>query len=171
MLYVPPISDYRPFYIQFDGGNAIDIKDTFKVIVKTHDYPMSMKVKDPYKNQWYDEHGDDEYIGQDGLFVEAFTFKMECVMFAKAGSTDVAIEELRAGISAFQRKLLSGSFKTYDSWTGFGFRSVRLSEFPMPGTGAYDVKSGMTRVIFTVTLKVNDPVTHMTLSNGKIVEG
>lgn len=171
MLYVPPISVYKPFYIQFENGSAIDILDTYRVIVKTHDYPTGRKVKEPYKNQWKDEHGDDEYIPESGLLFEAFTFKMECAIFAKGLSMDSAIVQLRDGMRAFINALASGAFCTYDAWTGFGFRNVRLQEFREPGNDAYSVKDSMTRLIFTVVLKVNDPATHMVLSNGSIVEG
>ena len=65
----------------------------------------------------------------------------------------------------------------FDSWTGFGFQKVRLSQFPMPSDGNFDVfrtRMGSTtteyaRVIFTVEFKVNDPVTQMILDNGAIV--
>ena len=171
MLYVPPISDYLPFYIQFSTGNAIDIKSQYSVVVKAHDYPFSLKVKEPYKNDYKDEHGDDEYIGPNGLYMQAFTFKLQCVMFAKANSKQAAISDLNAGIRAFRDALKSGSFKTVDSWTGFGFKDVRLEEFPMPDNDAYDVYDGMTRIIFSVVLKVNDPITHMVLSGNNIVEG
>ena len=170
MLYIPPISDYRSFYIQFATGNALDVLTTFSVVVKTHDYPMAYKVKEPYKNQWKDENGDDEYIGTNGLYIEAFTFKLECAMFAKGVSMDTAIADLNEGIRAFRAVLSNGFFKTYDSWTGFGFKDVRLSEFPDPGQDAYDVVDGMARVIFNVSLKVNDPVTHMVKSGNNIVD-
>lgn len=172
MLYVPPIRDYKPFYIQVGTAQtATDIKDTYKVVVKTHDYPSYRKPKEPYKNDWKDEHGDDEYVAQ--MFYEAFTFKAECVMLA-SGST--ARADLKAGVLAFQNAL-SGEFKVYDSWTGFGFQHVRLSQFPIPTDGNYDVfeaRIGNTiqeyaRVIFTVEFKVNDPVTQMKLQNNNIV--
>ena len=174
MLYVPPIRDYKPFYIQSGTAQtATDIKDTYSVVVKTHDYPSFRKPKEPYKNNWFDEHGDDEYLAQ--MYYEAFTFKAECVMFASGSG---ARADLAAGVRAFQNAL-AGEFSIYDDWTGFGFKGVRLSQFQMPSDGnfsAFRVKAGSTtteytRVIFTVELKVNDPVTRMVYSNGAIVQG
>ena len=57
MLYVPPIrGEYHPFYIQLSGSNsAVDVKSTYSVIIKTHDYPSFRKPKEPYKNDWKDE--------------------------------------------------------------------------------------------------------------------
>ena len=173
MLYVPPIRDYKPFYIQSGSASvATDIKEAYKVVVKTHDYPSYRKPKEPYKNDWKDENGDDEYLAQ--MYYDAFTFKAECVMFA-SGAT--ARADLKAGVLAFQTAI-HGEFSTYDSWTGFGFRSVRLSQFQMPSNGDFDVfrvKSGdtvteYTRLIFTVEFKVNDPVTQMVLSGNAIVQ-
>ena len=174
MLYVPPIRDYKPFYIQVGTAQtATDIKDTYKVVVKTHDYPSYRKPKEPYKNDWKDENGDDEYTAE--MYYESFTFKAECVMLA-SGAT--ARADLKAGIRAFQ-EALTGEFKVFDSWTGFGFQKVRLSQFPMPSDGNFDVfrtRMGSTtteyaRVIFTVEFKVNDPITPMVLSGGAIVQG
>lgn len=169
MLYVPPIrGEYHPFYVQLSGSNsATDVKTAYSVIIKTHDYPSFRKPKDPYKNDWKDENGDDEYTAQ--MFYQAFTFKAECVMFAKGLTEDAAIADLKTGMLAFMDALSSAEFKTYDGWTGFGFQKVRLSEFRMPGSGDYDTMDGMSRVIFTVEFKVNDPITKMKLQNGAIV--
>lgn len=169
MLYVPTISDYKPFYIQFDGGAAKDILNEYKVVVRAHEYPLTLKVKEPYKNEWKDEHGDEEYIGQSGLYLQAFTYKLKCAMFANGLTLDYAISDLKSGVRAFQNALLGGFFKTYDSWTGFGFQNVRVSEFPLPENSDYRVWGESARVLFTVTLKVNDPKTLMRLSSGSIV--
>lgn len=169
-LFVPPISDYKPFYIQFATGAAKNILTEYSVVIKAHDYPSAFRAKEPYKNQWKDENGDEEYISPDGLFVEAFTFKLECAMFARGASEAAAIEDLKTGIRAFQNALKGGFFKTYDAWTGFGFQDVRLVEFPTPSENAYSSWDDATRVIFSVTVKVNDPVTLMKLQNGSIVE-
>ena len=181
MLYVPPISDYQPFYVQLASGTAKNIMTDYKVVIKTHDYPAAFKVKEPYKNQWKDEHGDDEYIGSSGLYLEAFTMKLECAMFASNSTLAGAIDDLKAGVRVFQNALLGGFFKTYDSWTGYGFQNVRLVEFPMPAQDAYrawdetrptnpsSTKDYKARVIFTVTIKINDPKTLMKLQDGSIV--
>lgn len=170
MLYAPFISDYKPFYMQFATGTAVNILDTYKVVVKTHDYPMALKPKDVYNNDWKDRHGDDEYIGANGLYFEAFTFTLECAMFAEGETEQQAINYLNDGVRAFRSALSSGFFKTYDAWTGFGFQKVRLAEFPMPSNDAYDVWGKGCRVIFEVKLKVNDPVTHMVLVGQQILE-
>ncbi len=170
MLYVPSISDYKPFYVQFSTGVAVNVLDTYKVVVKTHDYPMALKPKAVYKNDWKDRHGDDEYIGDEGLYFEAFEFTLECAMFAEGETEQEAIEYLNAGVRAFRSALSQGFFKTYDSWTDFGFQNVRVADFPMPSKDAYDVWGNGCRIIFQVKLKVNDPVTHMVLVGQQILD-
>lgn len=173
MLYVPSISDYKPFYIQLETGFAIDILTNNSVIVRSQDYPATLKVKEPYKNQWKDQHGDEEYLPQGGLKFEAFTLKLDCVMFARNSTDALAITDLHNGIRAFQNLLSRGFMRIYDAYTGYGFREVRLQEFPNPEDGAYSVWNGCTRVLFQVVLKVNDPATSMKYSaaNNLIVEG
>lgn len=165
-LYVPKISDYKPFYIQRPGEVIKDIKDVFSVVVKTHDYPMELTPKEVYKNDWLDGNGVEEYIGPNGLYFQPFTFRLECVMFSRrSGDDEGAIIDLRNGIRNFRTFLSHGLFKTYDVWTGFGFQNVRLDGFPMPDSDNYDVWNDMARIIFDVRLKVNDPITRMVLTN------
>jgi len=172
MLYVPSISDYKPFYIQLETGFAIDILKDYSVIVRSQDYPSSLKVKEPYKNQWKDQHGDEEYIAPEGLKYDAFTYKLECAMFARNNTEALAIADLKNGMRAFQNLLSQGFLKTYDAYTGYGFRQVRLQEFPTPEAGAFSVWNNCTRILFQVVLKVNDPATSMiyNAANNFIVE-
>lgn len=182
MLYVPPISDYKPFYIQLSNWLAAkDIMTEYSVIIKTHPYPANFKVKEPYKNQWLDEHGDEEYIGSAGLYLEPFTMTLECVMFATNTTFAAAVADLKNGIRTFQNALLgAGQFKIYDAWNDYGFQNVRLSEFAPQSSESYDAwgdtipsatpsTSYKARAIFSLTLKINDPKTLMKLSNGAIV--
>ena len=173
MLYVPSISDYKPFYIQLATGFAIDLLANNSVIVRARDYPSSLKVKEPYKNQWKDQHGDEEYIDPRGLKFEAFTLNLDCAMFARNSTELLAIKDLKTGMRAFQNLLSGGFFKIYDSYTGYGFRNVRLQEFPKPEDEAFSVWNNCTRLLFSVVLKVNDPVTSMVYNatNNFIVEG
>lgn len=174
MIYVPPISDYKPFYIQFGDSAATDlIGAPYYVIVKTHGYPP-YKVREPYKHTWLDEHGDEEYIGATGLYVESFDLSLECVMFAKrdnSQSDDALIADLRGRMWSFREALRSAGFvKIYDAYTGYGFGGVRLSEFPSPGEDAYRLEDGKVRLIFSMTFRVTEPRTLMGLSNGYIVQ-
>ena len=169
-IYIPPISDYAPFYIQRDiDSSAVNIQTVYGVTVMVHEYPSKRKVKQPYKKDWKDQHGDDEYTAQ--LFYEAFTLNLKCVIFTMESDSDTARAELKAQVRNFQNAIAQGEFKIYDDWTKYGFQKVRVDEFREIGQGDFASWNGRCRLIFNLVLKVNDPITNMVLSSGKIVEG
>lgn len=168
-IYLPNIRSYAPFYIQREAdSSAIDIRSTYGVIIMIHEHPSKRKVKTPYKNDWKDRDGDDEW--NNVLNYEAFTLRLKCVIFTKDSDSDAAREELKTAVWVFQESIRDGEFKIYDDWTKYGFQKVRIEEFQEIGDGDFDEKDGHCRLIFTVTLKVNDPTTRMALSGGSIVE-
>lgn len=170
-ICVPQISGYEPFYIQRDGdASATNILSAYGVIVKDSDYPMTRKTKEPYKNDWKDRDGDDEW--NNIIHYEAFTYQIQCAIYTRnANGDDAARSELKAAIRAFQNFIKNGEFKFYSAWHKFGFQKVRIEEFPEPATGAFTTYGNTARVIFTAILKVNDPTTDMVYnaSQNKIV--
>lgn len=168
-IYIPPLKSYAPFYIQRGtDASVVDIQVTYGVTIMVHEYPSKRRVKEVYKNDWKDRDGDDEW--NDSLNYEAFTLKMKCVIFTKSSNSSASRQELKNAVRSFQNAIRSGEFKIYDGWTKFGFRKVRLDEFPEIGERDFDEKDGHCRLMFDVILKVNDPTTEMTLSNNQIVE-
>ena len=169
-IYIPRIKKYAPFYIQRDtDASAIDIQSTYGVTIKKPEYPSKRKVKQPYKNDWKDQHGDDEYC--DYLFYEAFKLTFECVILTNEANTPTSRQEIKSQIRNFENAISQGEFKIYDDRTKFGFRKVRIDEFPQITDDGFKDFDGRCRLIFKMVLKVNDPVTNMVLPNGKIVEG
>ena len=59
------------------------------------------------------------------------------------------------------------NLKIYDSYTGLGWQKVRYAGYK---EDRYDKGDGWARLIFTVTFKVNDPVTRMKMEGNQIVE-
>lgn len=168
-IFIPPLKSYAPFYIQRNtDASAIDIQTTYGVTIKSPEYPMKRKVKQPYKNDWKDQHGDDEYC--DYLFYEAIKLTFECVILTNEEDSDTSRSEIKKQIRNFQNAIAQGEFKIYDDWTKFGFQKVRIDEFPQPGDDAFDNLDGHCRLIFKMILKVNDPITNMKMSGGSIVE-
>ena len=167
-IYLPSIRNYAPFYIQRGTDtNALNIRTSYGITIMVHEYPSKRKVKTPYKNDWKDRDGDDEWTTS--LNYEAFTFTTRCVIFTQAGNSSTARQELKNAVRAFQNAIKDGEFKIWDDWTKFGFQKVRVEEFPDIGEGDFDEKDGHCRLIFSVVLKVNDPTTEMTYSDNKIV--
>ena len=169
-IYIPPISDYAPFYIQRDlDAAAVNIQTAYGVTILSPEYPAKRKVKEPYKNDWKDQHGDDEYT--DHLFYEAFTLTLKCAIFTLESDSDTARAELKRQVRNFQNAIAEGEFKIYDDWTKYGFQKVRVSEFREIANGDFCAWNNRCRLIFTLVLKINDPMTNMMLSQGQIVEG
>lgn len=168
-IYVPQISDYAPFYIQKDGdANATNILSTYGVIVKDSGYPMNRKAKEPYKNDWKDRDGDDEW--NTVMHYEAFTYTIECAIFTRnVNGVAAARQELETAVRAFENFIRNGEFKFYSAYHNFGFRKARIEEFSSPGSSGFSTFADTARVIFSVSFKVNDPTTEMTFSNNQIV--
>ena len=164
MAYVPLIRNYKPFYIQTDGDATAWDTTTYGLVAQTQPFPCNSEVKEPYKNTWFDEHGDEEYIGGT-MYLKAFeyTVKFFVKTYTTAGSS--AIKKLNTQIDGFMDKLLSGEFKIWDSWQERGFRGVRYVKQSVDQRNVTDEFAWM---LFSVTLKVNDPATVMTFSGNSI---
>ena len=166
MVYVPDILNYQPFYIQTDADDVAIDTITWGMVAKTNPFPALPKPKEPYKNEWLDENGDDEYNAQ--MYYEAFEFSVQ--FYIKTIGKD-AEKELLNQIDLFFDKIKNGEFKIYDSHTGLGRQKVRYAGFdPEEYKRRYLATSDWARAIFTITFKVNDPITRVTLSDKKLVE-
>lgn len=165
-----PLVNYAPFYIQREtDASAVNIQTRFGVTIITGEYPSKRKVKQPYKNEWKDQHGDDEYT--DYLFYEAFNLTLQCCILTNEADSTSSRQELKRQIRNFENFLSEGEFKIYSDWNKFGFRKVRINEFAQIKKGDFDNFDGHCRLIFDMVLKVNDPITNMVYSAGSIVEG
>lgn len=162
MVYVPTIINYMPFYIQTDGDDiAIDTRE-WGMVAKTNPFPVLPTPKEPYKNNWMDEDGDDEYNAS--MFYEAFEFD---VQFYIKTIGDNAESALLSQIESFFSKIREGEFMIYDSYTGIGRKNVRYAGF---NSDEYKRREGWARAIFTIKFKVNDPITRVEMSDGKLIE-
>lgn len=155
----PSISNYKPFFIQV-GANCYDTRTQWGFIAKTNPYPALPTPKDPYKTSWPDENGDDEYVTH--IYYESFTFDVQFYIRA------TTVEDIRYEMASFFSTVKDGEFSVFDSATGLGRRKVRYAGFSEDR--APIVQGDFARCIFTVTFKVNDPVTFMKMSGGSIVE-
>ena len=125
MPYVPPIHGYKPFYIQ----NATDSTawDTYGLVAQTQPFPDNYYVKDPYKNDWFDENGDDEYVV--AMYRKAFEFTVKFYVKAypvTGQNAKTAIDVLNGQVATFRGKIIPGVFKIWDSWQEKGFQGVRF---------------------------------------------
>ena len=166
MAYFPDIVNYHPFYIQTDVDDAaIDTKE-WGMVAKTNPFPALPTPKEPYKNNWLDENGDDEYNKK--MYYESFEFDVQ--FYVKTIGTN-AEAVLLSQIEGFFAKIKEGEFMIYDSHTGLGRQKVRYAGFNSEEyKRRFQATKDWARAIFTITFKVNDPITRVTMINGKLVE-
>lgn len=163
MPYVPIISNYKPFYFQTEyDDTAWDTRD-YGMVAQTQPFPDNYEVKDPYKNDWLDENGDDEYT--DAMYRKAFELTVKFYIKTVATSNDTPVAQLNELRTNFRAKITTGEFKIWDSWQERGFSGVR---FVKDEVEQRDVNDNYAWMIFSVTLKVNDPSTAVTFSDNVI---
>ena len=118
-------------------------------------FKLFEKMKEPAKRTWFDQHGDDEYIPEGGLFAEAYemTIKFGC----RKEGTDDDVRENVASFLEYLRK--SGMMKMYSSYTETGRQNVRLQS--VSDNAKWKNENGEKWLVFGIDLKVNDPLTEI----------
>ena len=164
MAFVPSIINYKPFYIQTASDSAAIDTTTWGLVAKVNPYPVLPDAKDPYKNEWHDEDGDDEYTSD--MHYEAMEFSVSFFVKTFDSQTDSAVKVMRSQMAGFFDKIKNGGFKIYDSYTGLGRQDVRYVSYK---EDEFKQRKNWARLIFTVTFKANDPITRIVLSNNKLV--
>lgn len=166
MAYIPDIVNYQPFYIQTDAdATAIDTT-AWGMVAKANPFPALPNPKEVYKNEWLDEDGDDEYNAE--MYYEAYEFDVQ--FYVKTTGSNAA-STLVSQINSFLNKIKQGEFKIYDSYTGIGRQKVRYAGFNSDEyKRRFKKSSDWARAIFTITFKVNDPVTRIVYSGGSLVK-
>jgi len=161
----PDIVNYKPFYIQYGNNTtATDTRAAWGLIAKTNPYDALPTPKEPYKNEWLDENGDDEYTA--AMAYESFTTEVDFFIKAQTDASKSAAQYIREAQSSLFNAIKTGSFKIYDSYTAIGRQNVRYAGYE---AGEFWEQGGVARCTFKVKFKVNDPVTFMTLTNNAIV--
>ena len=87
---------------------------------------------------------------------------MKCFSDGANTADSVLVSQIRS----FFDKIKSGEFKVYDSYTGLGWQKVRYAGYSEED---FTKNKDWARAIFTITFKVNDPISRLSLSDGKIV--
>jgi len=159
---------WRNFYLQKMEGSNNPVKESvaaWGIYCKDIPFKLFDKVKAPAKRTWNDEHGDDEYISSDGLYLEAYTMRVE--FGCKKMDNPTSVTDVRVKVGDFLKYLrTSGHLKMYSSHTKIGRQYVRLESISDSAKWKSD-ESGE-YLIFEVTLKVNDPVTDITYDNSNL---
>jgi hypothetical protein len=165
------MADWQNFYLQKMGsdgqGNPYDWQEsvaTWGIFCKEIPFKIMDKVKEPAKRSWYDEHGDDEYIPSEGLYVDSYSMKVEfgCKLITgdDANVYGITVDDVRVNVGNFLEWLRSaGMMKMYSSYTRIGRQNVRLVSINDKAWNSGDGEW----LIFEVEFKVCDPVTDVSI--------
>ena len=153
------ISGYKPFYIQkANSGNPVDTRTEWGMVAKTNPYPAIPTPKEPYTNDWLDEDGHDEYNAV--MFYDPIEFSVSFYVKAFAEGGTPATEVLRNWLGNFFEYVRSGEFRTYDTYTGIGYRKVRFNGYD---EDSFRARGSWAAATINVRFKVNDPTERMYL--------
>ena len=154
--------DYYKFYIQKEGkdstGAAYPVKELgedFKLYEVESKFYGNLTVKDLPNRSWHDENGDDEFV-PDVYKYKAYEMSVKLACQGKPMTSNTTIKALKDYLSG-------GQFEIYDTFNGIGRQHVRFVEIP-DDAKLYRHKYGVDEcLVFTLKMKVNDPVTDVTL--------
>ena len=118
--------------------------------------PVALSPKNITSQSWFDENGDDEFIPET-IYYKPVEITLS---FVYKGT----VTEAKTQILSFVDYLRGGFFSFYDEYSKVGRQNVRLMDFSSDAQLKYDDVTKGTRVaLFSVELKINDPVTDITL--------
>ena len=153
----------RPYAILFkkmkDGAPVVDTLDNWGIVCKDFPFRLYGEAKELPSHDWKDEDGDDEYI-PDELRISAYEIDVE---FVYKGEVETANTNIKAFLDYLTGRGGTGAeLMVYDTYTKIGRQGVRFvsvdEDVFFRQTDYGDV------VVFSVTFKVNDPVTDITLA-------
>lgn len=165
MIYIPDIVNYRPFYVQQEGASVAKNTTEWGLIAKSNPYPLLPNPKEPYKNEWKDENGDDEWC--DDMHYEAIEMSVSFYIKAFAESGSTAYEKLQDQIGDFFEYIRKGKLKIYDSYTGIGRGDVRYAGY---AEKQYVRRQNWAKAIIEIKFKINDPVTRYMFFGNSIIK-
>ncbi len=143
--------NYYKIYLQKEADGA-EVKETiadFGMYCMEDPFILYSEIKDVTKRSWYDEHGDDEYIPENGLYIQSYE---NSVKFGFKGDEFGANEKLRLFLDYLRR----GIMKMYCEFNQVGRQHVRFKSVKQT---LYRSEDDGDLLIVTVTFKFNDPIT------------
>ena len=175
-IVVPTIRGYKPFYISTASPQwvtdhneyvAYPSEENYYMVAQSQPFPLEYKVKEPYKNEWPDKDGDEEFNpgNSESYHLEAFeiTVKFYVKAVDERGTGDEddpsPATEMTTAIRNFFNTISQRKIAIYDSWQGIGFSDVRFVSGNVEKRRISEVSfgNGSAWAIVAVTFKVNDP--------------
>lgn len=112
-------------------------------------------MKDIPSRDWPDEHGDDEYVPGTPYY-KAYEMDCEFVFLGPHGTANAKIKDFLKFLAE------GGKFRIYDTYTKIGRTEVRYMSYSENVLYRRDGQDDI--VIFSVKLKINNPVSDITLT-------
>lgn len=168
------MSKWNNFFLQKMGvdssENPYPVKESvaaWGIFCKDIPFKLMEKVKEPAGRNWHDEHGCDEFIPSTGLYVDAYemTVELACKKLSSKEATTygVSVSDVRTKVNTFLTYLRqSGMMKMYSTHTGIGRQDVRFVS--VDNNAKWEKQDGVEFLVFSVTFKVNDPITDIILT-------
>ena len=150
------MATYKPFLIQKLTDNA-PVRDSkeWNIWIKSVPFKVFPDMKDIPSRDWVDESGIDEFLLNTPFYK---AYEIDC-QFVYIG----AYESANTQIKSFLKYLAEGGFfKFYDTYTKIGRTNIR---YVSNDEDIFYRREGNDDIVqFKVTLKVNDPITDITLT-------
>lgn len=147
---------YKPFLIKkLKEGSIVRDSAEWGILVKSFPFKLRPEVKEPAKRDWKDQNGDDEFI-PDKLVFKAYTMEVDFLFIGNSGAGNKNMGDFIDYLTA------GGEFSVYDTYTKIGRTHVRYISMKEEAFKRRD--QGRDFVSFSVSFKVNDPVTQITLA-------
>lgn len=152
----------KPYSIYFKkgNGNVIDTNVQWGIVCKEFPFVLYGESKELSKRDWYDEDGEDTFFPE-RLAMQAYDLEVE---FAYKGEMDSANLAIRSFLDYLTGRDQAGgtSLMVYDTYTKIGRQGIYFKDIK-PDVFVRNSSEGDV-VTFSVTFRVTDPLTDITLS-------
>lgn len=147
---------YKPFLIKkLKEGSIVKDSTEWGILVQSFPFKLRPEMKEPSKRDWKDKNGDDEFTPDHPVF-KSYTIEVDFLFREEFGTGNKKIGEFIDYLTT------DGAFSIYDSYTGIGRTNIRYASMK---ESAFKRRKGNKDVIsFSVSFKVNDPVTQIILT-------
>nr|DAR09477.1 MAG TPA: hypothetical protein [Caudoviricetes sp.] len=148
---------YDKVYLQKMKASS-PVKETvadFDIYCASMPFKLYSDAKDLSKRDWYDEHGEDEYIPEEGLKLKSYTIDVTFCCKGDKNSSNIKIKKFLDYLTGNDGSGVE--LKMYCTWTKIGRKSVRFTKLNDDARLVRDDDGDV--LVFKVSFKVNDPIT------------
>lgn len=155
-LFIQMAQIYKPcLFKKITEPSPVHDSMEWGIYIKSVPFKVFPDLKDVPSRDWPDENGDEEYI-PDLPYYKAY--EIEC-QFVYIGSGGTANDQIRSFLKYLSE---NGMYSMYDTYTGIGRRDVRYVGYSEDILYRKDGENDI--VVFSVTMKVNNPIEEITLT-------